>query len=208
MVRRYDKSFGLVTRRSGVYAIVNLKNGKVYVGSALSIRGRLTNHRNDLRGGKHCNSYLQRAWDKSGEKAFRFDVLEECEPFRCVEREQYWIDSLKSFQRSCGYNLNQKAGNDGRLGCKHTAESRAKMSASHRGSSTWQNGVLAAARTNRGKSRPLEVRRKIGNSQRGKPTAASHREAMMANHWSKRRDAAEIIRRSVEGHRRERARNH
>src|SRR6516225_3347876 len=96
----YPKKNGLPTTKSpGVYVITNTHNGKVYVGSATSIRGRLLCHRSCLRRGKHNNRYLQNAWKKRGEKAFTFDVMEECQPDVLLSKEQYWIDKLGAAKR-------------------------------------------------------------------------------------------------------------
>ncbi len=65
----------------GIYEIVNLADGKAssYVGSSMNIEQRWHQHRHRLRGGRHRNEHLQRAWDKYGEDAFVFSVLEEVE---------------------------------------------------------------------------------------------------------------------------------
>jgi group I intron endonuclease len=49
---------------AGVYWILNLVNGKVYIGSSVDVENRLQNHKKDLIAGKHRNPYLQRAWNK------------------------------------------------------------------------------------------------------------------------------------------------
>lgn len=80
---------------TGVYEIVCLPTGKRYVGSAaISFAKRFAQHRHELHQGRHRSTYMQRSWDKYGEQAFKFSMLEECEPQLCVEREQVWIDRL------------------------------------------------------------------------------------------------------------------
>src|SRR5258708_6992319 len=92
----FAKSAGLpISKKPGVYAIVNTVNGKAYVGSSLCMRGRLLAHRSCLRRGVHENEYLKRAWNKYGEKAFRFDGLKSCPPDLLIETEQYWINFLR-----------------------------------------------------------------------------------------------------------------
>jgi len=200
MTRRYDKGLRHVTTGSGVYAIVNTRNGKAYVGSALCIRGRLCNHRCELIRGRHYNSHLQRAWNKYGAEAFRFEVLEECEPCHCVAREQEWIDVLETFDRSKGYNLNRRAGNDGWLGRKHSAESRKKMSESQKGNQSQPLATAAAADANRGKHRPEEVKAKIAAAQKGREFSEEHRANIKARHWRNRPDWREIVARSAAKH--------
>lgn len=113
---------------TGVYRIRNKVNGKVYVGSAaVSLRGRMSNHRSCLRGGYHVNTHLQRAWDRYGEASFEFTTIERCPPEKCVEREQYWIDLYNSTDRKRGYNRSPTAGST--LGVKHSEATRKNMSA-------------------------------------------------------------------------------
>lgn len=61
----------------GIYKIINIVNNKFYVGSAVDLRRRKTRHFSELRTGKHNNSKLQNAWNKYGEQAFVFVVVEE-----------------------------------------------------------------------------------------------------------------------------------
>lgn len=59
----------------GIYAVTNTVSGTVYVGQARNIRKRWEVHRCTLENGKHRNGYLQRAWNKYGAEAFRFEVI-------------------------------------------------------------------------------------------------------------------------------------
>lgn len=115
-----------VTWKSGVYLWLNLRNGKVYVGSAargLDIRRR--EHLRDLSGGKCHNRILQHAWNKyGGLNGFKFCVLERCSPSDCLSKETYWIEKLNACDRRFGYNL-CKQGNSA-LGVKRSAEWKEK----------------------------------------------------------------------------------
>lgn len=77
----------------GVYKIVNLINGKIYIGSSKNLRHRLWGHRAQLRHNKHGNEHLQRAWNKYGEENFDYCILETCDEEHQYEREQYYIDT-------------------------------------------------------------------------------------------------------------------
>lgn len=112
----------------GIYKILNTVNDNFYIGSSVDITGRLSQHRSSLKKGTHHNMHLQNAWNKYGEGAFTFTIIEECQPIKQVllEREQYYIDTLKP-----AYNHLLIAGS--RLGSKHTYEVKAKISNSSKG---------------------------------------------------------------------------
>lgn len=85
----------MATKISGVYAITNTLTGSQYVGSAVNIDMRWRAHRHALRNHKKAPPKLQAAWDKYGEAAFEFSVLEQCPPNQCLIFEQKHIDHLQ-----------------------------------------------------------------------------------------------------------------
>lgn len=115
--------------QTGVYKIVNAVNGKVYIGSAgVSLRRRNNEHYCTLRKGQHTNNHLQNSWNKYGENAFEFIILERCSPELCLIREQFWIDFYDSANEFKGYNITPTAGS--LLGTKfgpRSDEVKAKM---------------------------------------------------------------------------------
>lgn len=110
----------LKNKGCGVYSILNSINGKIYVGSAIILHRRLVDHIYFLNLGKHHSILLQRAWNKYGEEAFSFYVLEYCNKDQVVDREQYWIDLTNCADPECGYNISPTAGNC--LGVRHSEE--------------------------------------------------------------------------------------
>jgi len=60
-----------------VYRFYHTASGKSYVGSTVKLESRRREHLRALRKGEHHCVYFQRAWDKHGESAFAFEVLEE-----------------------------------------------------------------------------------------------------------------------------------
>jgi group I intron endonuclease len=136
---------------SGIYRITCTPTGKFYIGSAVCLRIRWKDHRSDLRYNHHDNPKLQAAWNKYGEEAFIFDILElVLIPEMLTAREQYWLDKLKPI-----FNIAPTAGST--LGVKHSPETRAKMSASR----------IGRPGTNLGRKFSPEVCAKMSASQRG-----------------------------------------
>lgn len=91
---------------SGIYAIKNKLDNKIYVGSSKSVYYRWKQqHYVELKGNTHGNRHLQNAWNKYGEDNFEFIVLEECDRSILFEREEYWMEHFKSWMREYGYNL-------------------------------------------------------------------------------------------------------
>lgn len=121
-----------IPRASGIYRIVCEANGKVYVGSAVNLRGRWAGHRSALLAGKHANAHLQRAWSKYGSEAFRFEVVELVERGRLLEEEQKHIDGCPD-----RFNICKKAGSTlgvrSNVGKARSAETRARQSAARKG---------------------------------------------------------------------------
>lgn len=112
----------------GVYKITNKINNKLYIGSAAGKRGiidRWYQHRSALKNNRHTNQLLQYAFNKYGIDNFIYEIIETCEPIKCLEREQYYLDVHKSYDRNIGYNLCHKAGNT--LGRKHSEQTKIKI---------------------------------------------------------------------------------
>lgn len=125
---------------SGVYQIRNLRNEKRYLGSAgtRGVERRLREHRNLLLRGRHHSIHLQRAWNKYGSDEFVFEIVEECRPDQCLEREQYYLDAILFANcnddrfKKLGYNISRVA-QAVMTGRKHTEETKAKISRAKRG---------------------------------------------------------------------------
>lgn len=94
-----------MTNVKGVYKIVNLLNGKKYIGSAASkggIRKRWNEHISGLNNNKHHNKHLQSSWNKYGKDNFIFEILEVIEDIDSIlEREQYYIDTVNPEYNKC-----------------------------------------------------------------------------------------------------------
>jgi len=113
---------------SGVYSITNTISGNRYIGSSHIIKKRWISHRAELRRNKHRNQRLQQAWQKHGEAAFLFEVLE-LVPNRdgLFDKEQAWIDKLNP-----QYNIKSVAGGRG-CGWNHSEETKEGLRQFHLG---------------------------------------------------------------------------
>jgi group I intron endonuclease len=87
-----------------IYTIKNSVNGKVYVGSTVRPRKRGWEHFKALRAGMHCNKKLQNSWNKYGESAFKYAVVEELPNVDDLCKAEYgWMCELDSLKN--GFNM-------------------------------------------------------------------------------------------------------
>lgn len=109
---------------SAIYAIVNSVTRDMYVGSAVAVNRRWSSHRRDLAKQCHYNTRLQRAYDKYGKDVFDWEIVQFVDDkSKLIDREQFWINFFTP-----AYNGRPVANSP--LGTRHSAETRAKMSAS------------------------------------------------------------------------------
>lgn len=100
----------ILPSESGIYAIRNTINNKVYVGSATNLRKRMLTHISLLNSSKHHSKKLQSSWNKNGGSSFSVDVLEYvADVSDLIITEQKWIDSMLSYGKK-GYNMTPIAG--------------------------------------------------------------------------------------------------
>lgn len=137
---------------SGIYSIRNTVNGKVYVGSSVNIRQRWKTHKAHLRGDKHHSPTLQRSWNMHGESCFSFDVIEHVRDVEeLLVREQYWLDTFRSFGCN-GYNSRPIAASN--KGFKPSPESIAKRLKTMAGWKHTEERKKAASERMKGKRLP------------------------------------------------------
>lgn len=97
MERKLPKKISKID--SGIYQIINLVNGKKYVGRSLNIKKRLAEHKSNLRKNMHPNKHLQFSYNKHGLNNFKFSVLEEACGATYINREQWYLDNYIDFDK-------------------------------------------------------------------------------------------------------------
>lgn len=152
---------------AAIYQIRNTSNERIYVGSAVRLAKRWKEHLRDLRAGVHHSQKLQNAWNKYGEAAFCFEVLEYVQNRDALlQREQAWIDSLNAYSRA-NYNVCRTAGSQ--LGMKASEATRKKLSA-----------ALAGNTRCLGFRHAQEARERMGAGKRGQQRTDEQKARMSA----------------------------
>ena len=75
LVRAYKES----PPPAGIYAVRNLVEGKILVGSSPNVAGRVNRERFSLENGGHFSRQLQADWNRLGPDAFTIEVLDTLE---------------------------------------------------------------------------------------------------------------------------------
>ena len=122
--------------KTGIIYLATCKNtGKQYIGQTIrELRQRKIRHFSDSKRTK--KSAFACAIQKYGKDAFVWEILETCIEKNLNDRESHWISALDTLSPN-GYNL--KTG--GRR-CKHSKESREKISKARKGCTTWNKGKI------------------------------------------------------------------
>jgi len=127
--------------KSGLYLITCKIDGKRYVGQSYDVKNRLQQHRWNLKNNKDPNEHLQHAYNKYGESAFEFKILQ-LKPQSIIDDcEKFLIHIFKSNKRGIGYNIQS----GGRKHKKHSKETIDKMRDSHKGKPAHENSKRNAA---------------------------------------------------------------
>ncbi len=177
----------------GIYQVRRVETDQRYIGSSIHMRLRMTQHRGCLRRGSHDSPRLQNSWNKHGEGAFVFEVVEYCQSERLIEREQHYIDTLHPvFNSGCA-----AAGMRGR---KHTDDTRLKMRIAS--AMRWtpaarsEAALKSTGNTNaRGCKRSAEYIERMAARSRGKTHLVSDaaRALMSASQMGNRKGAGRVV---------------
>lgn len=151
-------------KRIGIYKIINLENNKVYVGSSANLPKRKFQHFNKLKRNIHSNAHLQHAFNKSGIKNFRWQIIEYLFQMKnlkklqvlLLKREQYYLEKYKAYDMTYGYNI-CKFSNNVMLGRQHSIKTKKLLSNFNKGN-TYAKGS----------KRSEKIKQKMSKSHKGK----------------------------------------
>jgi group I intron endonuclease len=106
-------------KKSGIYSITNIINGKIYIGQGQDVKTRMFSYH------ANCNALLN-AFKKYGEENFERKIIEYCPIDKLDEREIYYIKKLETLIPN-GYNVSP-GGNTPMRGRKHSKKTKKRMS--------------------------------------------------------------------------------
>lgn len=90
----------------GIYKLVNKATGQCYVGQSQRVKKRIKEHFRLLRGNKHPNQHLQRAYNKYGADCFYGAIEVECEDISELDAlEEAFIRGDAYFEEPVVYNI-------------------------------------------------------------------------------------------------------
>lgn len=181
-------------KKCGVYKIINVTNGKAYVGSAVDVDSRRRNHLRELLLGKHHSKKLQNSWNKYGSDQFVFVVVElVSDQLTLRSREQYWIDGFDCAKY--GYNILPMAGSMSNF--KLSEETKRKISASKIGRTMSESARAGLLLANKRKKQSLEQLQLRSSFMTGRKPSEKHLEAQIKAIRSK--EVREKISRACKG---------
>jgi hypothetical protein len=114
----------------GIYRIINTVNHKIYIGQSTNIEERFIRHRYQLKNNIHSNIKLQNAWNKYGQKSFRFEILIKCKKNSLKKFEKQEVQKISENKR---YNISKNydnlyGKNNPFYGKTHTKNTKNKLS--------------------------------------------------------------------------------
>lgn len=159
----------------GIYKIVNTLNDHFYIGSAVNLTRRKARHFSELRNKRHNNRVLQAAWEKYGESAFVFVVVElVADKNLLYVAEDRWLKGHVG-KKYC-YNLGMAAispmlglskERSPTWGYQHTEEAKAKIAAASRGRPVSEETRAKRSAALKGREIPLDQRLRISQTLSG-----------------------------------------
>lgn len=153
-----------------VYRVTHRESGRVYIGQTIQeLKKRWHDHQRQT----YC-ARLYRAIRKYGADAFSVDVIATAQSKNALDLlESFWIRAYQATDRGQGFNLR-----DGGSFGKHTAESRAKMSARVQAKLLDKAYREKLSQSKMGRKVSQETRDRISKAHQGKIVSEATREVL------------------------------
>lgn len=169
---------------SGIYAIINIHNGRTYIGSAVNIYTRWRSHIDKFNVMGHANIYLQDAFNKNGLEGLVFTVIEKIEDkTKLIEREQFYMERFKSIVPN-GYNILPVAGS--RLGTKASNETKEKLKIARNKRITKDETRLKIGLAHKNRVMTNIHKERLSLAAKGKLKSDAHKQSLKEA-WAKRK---------------------
>jgi group I intron endonuclease len=131
------------------------ETSRVYIGQSVNIRERILSHLSSLKGNRHPNKFLQRAYNKYGDCNLKIEILEYLDTKdeeTLTAAETFWIAACKSLDPKYGFNL-KEAGPSGVL----SPEIRKQISEKLKGRPLSPENIAKRVATMTGTKRDSEI---------------------------------------------------
>lgn len=176
-----------------LYEIRNILNNKQYIGRTSNPDARKKRHFNELRKNKHHCIFLQRAFNKYGEKNFIFNIIATRNTLKEIqELELYYIDNNNNLNL---YNVSNKS-SGGDLISNHPNNNEIRKKISYSVKFRWQNmspeEKLKYSKSVTGKNNPNYGNRGVLSPLYGVPLTQEHKNNISKSNSGKKKSAESI----------------
>lgn len=163
-------------KTSGIYAIINICNGRTYIGSAINIQRRWEIHKDELKRNIHGNIYLQDAFNKHGINILVFSLIEFVkDKSKLLEREQLYMERFNSIVPN-GYNICKIAGS--RLGTKHSEKTKTKLSIARQKRIIKDETRIKISKAHTNRIMTSDHKERLSKAAKGVPKSEAHKQAL------------------------------
>lgn len=110
--KEMTKQYKQTIQPMGIYQIKNSKNGKIFIGTAKDLRGKINSNKFQLQNGLHFNKEMQKDFNEIGEQGFSYNILDYLKPKdepnvdyteELNTLEDLWLEKLQPYNGK-GYN--------------------------------------------------------------------------------------------------------